>query len=179
VRVVKKLVYISVLTVVFFVSCAQKSLTSYSVEIPTSAINAYLKKEFPVEKKLPVGKLIVKDPKASIDDINNRIKVGSSLLLKIPFFPEQTGKIYVSGNIAFDQQKKELYLVDPKLENLSFNNQSLTKHLPSNIRGILSDVISDIFKQTPIYKIDENSIKGKFLKDIKIQNGKLLLIFGL
>ncbi len=175
----KKIILLNFLMVVFLLSCAQKSLTSYSVEIPSSAINGYLKKEFPVEKKLPVGKLIVKYPKASIDDKNDRIKIGSTIALKVPFIPEQTGKIYVSGNIAFDQQKKELYLIDPKLEDLSFNNQSLTKHLPSNIKGILSDVITEIFKQTPIYKIDEKSIKGKFLKDIKIENGKLLLVFGL
>ncbi len=173
----RKIFYLNLILLIFISSCAQKSLTSYSVEIPVSAINAYLKKEFPVEKDLPVGKAVFKNPKADI--INNRVKIGSTIALKVPFIPEQTGKIYVSGNIAFDQQKKELFLIDPKLEDLSFNNKSLTKYLPSNLNNILSQVVTEVFKQTPIYKIDKKSIQGKFLKDIKVEQGKLLLIFGL
>ncbi len=175
----KKFIFIGIVPFLFLISCAQKSLTSYSVEIPDSAINKYLQKEFPVEKELPVGKIIFKNPKAVINDENDRLKIGSTISLKIPFVPEQTGKIYVSGNIAFDQQKKELYLINPKLENLSFNNQNLTKYLPSNVNNILSQTVTEIFKQLPIYKIDKKSVQGRFIKDIKIEKGKLLLIFGI
>ncbi len=175
----KKILLLNLILTIFLFSCAQKSLTSYTVEIPSSAINKYLQKEFPVKKDLPVGEIIVKDPQANIENNENRLKLGSTISLKVPFIPEQTGKIYISGNIAFDQQKKELYLIDPKLENLSFNNQSLTKYLPSNIKNVLSQAITDIFKQIPIYKINDKSISGKFIKDIRIENGKLLLTFGL
>ncbi len=175
----KRILFFYLILLVFLSSCAQKSLTSYTVEIPDSAINNYLKKEFPVTQKLKIGKLIIKDPKANIDDKSNKLKLGSTLVLKIPFVPEQTGKIYVAGNIAFDQQKKELYLINPTIENLSFNNQNISKYLPSNTKSMLAQVVEEVFKQTPIYKINDRSISGKFIKDIKIQNGKLLLTFGL
>jgi hypothetical protein len=31
----------------------------------------------------------------------------------------------------------------------------------------------------PIYKIKENSFKGSFVKDVKIENSELLVTFGL
>jgi len=40
-------------------------------------------------------------------------------------------------------------------------------------------VISYIFDRVPIYKFDEKSIYGKFVKDIQVKEGKILITFGI
>ncbi len=176
----KKIYFLLILPLVFAISCVrQESLTSYSVEITPNMIDNYLKKEFPIEKKLKIGKLILKDPEAQIEQKEDKVKLGTTIVLKLPFVSKQTGKVYISGKVAFNQKTKELYLVNPSIEKLVLNNSNILKYLPSEGKQMISDVVKEVLSQVPIYKVDDKSITGKLVKDIKIQNGKLLITFGL
>ena len=176
----KKLYLSFILPLIFAISCVKKeSLTSYSIEITPNMIDNYLKKEFPIEKKLKIGKLILKDPEAQVEQKEDKIRIGTTVVLKLPFVSKQTGKVYISGKVAFNQKTKELFLVNPSIDKLTLNNSNLLKYLPSEGKQILSNVIKEILSQVPIYKVDDSSITGKLVKDIKIQNGKLLITFGL
>ncbi len=176
----KKIYFLLILPLVFAISCVrQESLTSYSVEITPNMIDNYLKKEFPIEKKLKIGKLILKDPEAQIEQKEDKVKLGTTIVLKLPFVSKQTGKVYISGKVAFNQKTKELYLVNPSIEKLVLNNSNILKYLPSEGKQMISDVVKEVLSQVAIYKVDDKSITGKLVKDIKIQNGKLLITFGL
>ena len=162
---------------VFILSCVKiNSPTSYTLEITPNMIDSYLKKEFPVEQELTVGKIILKDPVSSVQ--NDRLSVGTTVVVKIPFIPEIKGKAYVSGNVAFNQETKELFIVNPSVDKLIFQNTDLLKYVPESTKQIFTQNIAETISKIPVYKVEADTVYSKFLKNIGLKNGKILLTFG-
>ncbi len=172
----RKFMFFVVVFLVFTGCVKRESLTSYTVEISPNMIDNYLQKEFPVEEKLSIGKLILKDPKTKVE--GDKIQLGTTVALKLPLIPELSGKVYVSGGLYFDRNSRELYLKDPSVNSLMFNNTDLLKYLPQSSKNILLQEIKEIIASIPVYKLENKSLSEKLVKDIKIQNGKLLVTFG-
>ncbi|NPA51308.1 MAG: DUF1439 domain-containing protein [Aquificae bacterium] len=162
----------------FFFSCVKKeNLTSYTVELSPNMINSFLEKEFPVEEKLTIGKLILRDPQADIQ--KDKIYLGTTVALDLPLIQEISGRAYISGSLYFDRESKALYLKNPSIEKLIFNDKDFLRYIPPSSKDILFDSIKKIISSIPIYRFENNSLSEKLIKDIKVQNGKLLVTFGL
>ena len=150
-----------------------------TIAIPASQINETLQKQFPITEKTQYGKVTLANPKALLRKGSDRIEAGSTVIFSNALIPEQKGSVYVSGKPYFDARTGSVYLNDPMIEKLDINGYKLASFLHGSVADIVKPVINEVFKKIPIYKIDKNSIQGSLVKSVSVEDGSLLLRFGL
>jgi chaperone required for assembly of F1-ATPase len=174
----KKIISLLLLLVIGF-SCIQQSKEGIAITLDTNQINSFLKKEFPVEKELKVGKLIVKEAKVLSIENKDRINLGSEISYKPPLLPEISGKAQIAGGIKYDPEKKAIFLKNPEIKQLKFFGKDLLSFVPESSRKILFNALGEIFTQIPVYKFSDKKLIYRFVKDIKVEEGKIKLLFGI
>ncbi len=152
---------------------------SFEVSLSPQMINAFLKKQFPISEQLKVGRITLKDPEVASIDENEKINLGLGFDYKIPLLPAVDGKVLVAGGIRYNPEKLAIYLKDPEIKDLEIMKKNLPSLLSAETKRILNSVVSAVFNQIPIYRFDPNSIYGRFIKDVRIENGKIVVRFGI
>jgi hypothetical protein len=150
-----------------------------TVVIPASKITQSLQQQFPITENTDYGKVTLTNPKALLQKGSDRITAGATVLFSNSFISQQRGSVYVSGKPIFDAKTGSVYLTEPKVEKLNINNNNLTRFLNGSTSQLLKPIIDEVFRKVPIYRVDTNSIQGSFVKNVKVEDGSLLLTFGL
>ncbi len=160
-------------------SCIQQEGIGFTVALTPNQINSQLQKYFPLEQELKIGKIILKDPQIISIGKEDKINLGLSFAYKVPLLPTVKGKIAIAGGVKYNPEKKALFLKSPELKDFEVFNRRVPSLLSAEGERLFKDVISYIFDRVPIYKFDEKSIYGKFVKDIQVKEGKILITFGI
>ncbi len=150
-----------------------------TIAIPASKITQSLQQQFPVTQNTQYGKVTLKNPKALLQKGSDRITAGATVLFSNSLIPQQQGSVYVSGKPYFDAKTGSIYLTEPNIEKLDINGYKLGNFLNGQVMEQIRPILNEIFKQIPIYKIERNSIQGSFVKNVYVEDGNLLLTFGL
>ena len=113
--------------------------------------------------------------------INNKDRINANINLNLStiFIPSTNAIFTLSGNPYFDKEKSAIFLKDIQIEELKFSNTNINRNFTNMLVSNMKPVLDNIFTNIPIYEIDKSSFKGSFVKDIKIENSELLVIFGL
>ena len=163
-----------------FSGCIQnitpKGLT---VKVPTSQIAQSLERQFPVSKDFSYGKVSLENPKVMLRAGSDRVETGAMINLSSAFIPTQTGSLIVSGKPFFDAQSGSVYLREPNVERLQFNDHKLESFMKGPLNNIIVEIANEIFRTTPIYQVNKSSFRKSFVNDIRVSNGELLINFGL
>jgi len=157
-------------------SISSKGVT---LRIPAYELNSHMQDLFPIISNLQYGSIELSNPKAILKKGSNKIIAGTSISYQNDNLPTQTGKLYISGSPYFDAVSGDIYLHSPKIEKLSFNGIDLFDYVKKPIIEAIQPNIDNIFAQYPIYKIDRSSFANSFIKDLYIEDGSLLVTFGL
>ena len=176
--------YISALliavTTLFFTGCIKDiNPSGMTIAIPASKITESLQQQFPIAENTQYGKVTLKNPKALLQKGSDRITAGATVLFSNNLIPEQQGSVYVSGKPYFDAKTGNIYLTEPAVEKLDINNNNLAGFLKGSVADAVNPLINEVFRKIPIYKVNTTSIQGAFVKDVKVEDGSLLLTFGL
>ncbi len=150
-----------------------------TIAIPASQITESLQKEFPFEQKTKYGKVVLKDPKALLEKGSDKITAGTTVLFSNALIPEQKASVYISGKPYFDAASGNIYLNEPSIEKLEANGYQLTNLLKGSIKSAVTPVINEFFRNFPIYKVNRSSVKGSLVKNVRVEDGALLLTLGL
>jgi hypothetical protein len=135
--------------------------------------------KFPIKRDFVVANLEIKQPNIFIKDGENRISAKLDINISAIFIPKTAGKFEISGVPYFNKENASIYLNDVTIENIDFTDAKIDTRILSTLTSNIKPVINSMFKQIPIYKIKEDSFKGSFVKDVKIENSELLVTFGL
>ena len=164
----------------FSVGCVKQiSPTGMTVAVPASKITESLQREFPVRQKTAYGTVTLSDPKAFIQSGSDRLTAGATVHFSNPLIAEQTGSVYVSGKPRFDAKSGNIYLDAPKIEKLNFNGYSLNTFITPEVMQQVQPYIDMLFQRIPVYRLDRNTLRGSFVKDVSVANGSLLVTFGI
>ena len=163
-------------------SCVEKTGqglgTQLTFSLSPSDINTFLKREFPVEKEFDLGKLILSDAEVSSIKSKDKIKLGLDVAYKPPLIPTTIkGGVKVIGGIKYDPKKKALFLKDPMVQEIKFWNKSFS--LPKEIQGVVGGFVGEVFNNIPIYKFSGGNLATYLLKDVRVEDGKIKVSFGL
>lgn len=168
-----------VLLIVVFSGCIKKLGTDgLTLKIEESQLNNNSKK-FPIKRSFIVANVEIEQPHVFIKENTNKIAAQVDIKLAAIFLPKTEGSLQISGNPYFNKEDSAIYLKDVEIENLELTNTNLGKTFSKTLLSSFSPVIDEIFKTMPIYKIKEDSWKGSFVKDVKIEDSELLVTFGL
>ena len=169
---------------IFFV---HRKLASGRMEVTISQaqINAVLAKTFPQNKKsLKVVTLTYSEPRAVLITGTDQVRV--SLKVKATIGISGLEKSYdgaaaVLTKIGYDSEKKQIYLQDAGLEDLSIPK------IPNKYLEIAKTAAtlaaSQYFDKIPVYNLTEKdsaqSLARWLLRDVRIADQKIHFLFGL
>ncbi len=177
----KKYLLTTLVLISFVVTgCVQNiSPQGVTIDIPAYKINDTLQESFPIKQSFSVGDVALSNPKTMLKRGSDRVEAGTSLSFSNPLIPTQRGSLYISGKPFFDPKTKAIYLRSPMIERLELNGYKLSDYVSKPLQRSLQPIIDDIFANRPIYRLNPNSLQSSFVKNIYIEDGKLLLTFGL
>lgn len=176
-----KFIHVCIISMMLFFSGCVHSINQQglTISIPASKITESLASGFPVQQNFQYGTLTLKDPKAMLQAGSDKVTAGTSIDLSSPLIPTQSGSLYVSGKPYFDAQSGAIYLHNPDIETLDFNGYKLASMIQGPLKEAIMPLINEVFRTNPIYRLDQNSLQNHFVNDIRVNNGELLVTFGL
>ena len=151
---------------VFLFSCA------YTLTLSESDINKRLQEGFPVEREVYLSRLVLDNPKLRLLG-KNRGEVVFDLDIIPPIGREIKGKVDAVGSFRFDPKTKTLYLVDLNTRSVTLNGRRL---LTKDTGELLSFFFRNVLKKIPVYKFEGE--KARFIKDVEIERGKVVVKLG-
>ncbi|HIP46874.1 MAG TPA: DUF1439 domain-containing protein [Campylobacterales bacterium] len=177
----KKLsIMIAFISTLLLTGCVQNiSPNGLTVRIPASTVTSALEQQFPIKQSFAYGDVELSNPKALLTRGSNRVMTGTSIGFSNALFPMQRGSLYVSGIPYFDAQNGAVYLREPMIDKLEFNGYKLSSFLQGPLQNALIPIINEVFRNTPIYRVNRSSLQGSFVKNVVVDNGELLVTFGL
>ncbi len=152
----------------------------YSVAVPIGMINATLADQFPVKERRSFGTVEMLNPNVLAKDGSNKLSIGTEFKITSMLLPNGLGgALKLSSGIRFDPKTKNLYLADPMVQELKFQDFSLAKYLTNDMRNALGLLIAETISKKPIYNISKVGMGSAFVRGIDIRNGQVFLTFGL
>jgi len=152
----------------------------YSLAVPMGMINSTLANQFPVKESRSFGTVEMLDPNVLGQDGSDKLSVGTSFKVTSMLMPNGIGgSLSLSSGVRFDPKSKNLYLANPMVKDLKFQDFSLAKYLTDDMRNSLGLLIAETISKKPIYNISEAGMGSAFVKGIDVRNGQVFLTFGL
>ena len=152
---------------------------NYSVVVPMSTINAKMQKEFPVERDIDYGKLVISNPSV-IGNETKKDKLAIKVDFKVSnFLLGVDGGIELTSGVRYDPKTQDLYLDNPMLDELSLADASFSKLVTPSMRGEIEKIIEQVVTHYPIYNLKDASVASSLIKDVNIRDGEVYINLGL
>jgi len=181
-----KKIFISILFLSFFSGCVavDPEGRGYSVAIPMAIVNTTLSQNFPVERELKYGivsgKLNITNPTILGQSGKDKLAVGTAFKFTNMLIPDGiSGEIALESGVRYDPISKNLYLKNPMVKEIKFQDDSLLAKLPTGIKNAIGEVIAQTIAKKPIYNLKQSNIISGFIKGIDVRNGQIYLTFGI
>ena len=91
------------------------------------------------------------------------------------------GTIDVSSGVDYRMETGELFLTDPKIENLLI--QGIPDKFQENVNQAISIALAEYFRKNPIYTLRNTNLKQTAirmtLKSVTIENQELVITLGI
>lgn len=150
----------------------------YDIRVPLRMINSTVTQHFPQSNDTGYGTLLIHTPTILGKQGSDKLAVGTSFTFSNLLIPKGIkGSVNLSSGIRYNPQNKGLYLDRPMLDELAFQNFSLSSYLTSDMRQAIGDMIAKALMKQPIYKMD--IVGASFVKSMRVDNGNILLHIGL
>jgi hypothetical protein len=164
---------------VLFTGCIKKlDSDGLTLKIQESELNNF-SQEFPIKKDFVFANTQIEKPNFFIKKGTNRLSANIDMSLSAIFIPSAKGTFTLSGTPYFDKEKSGVFLKDVQIEKLEFNNINLNSDFTNIVTSNMKPVIDNVFTNFPIYELEKSSFKGSFVKEVKIEDSELLVLFGI
>ncbi len=156
----------------------------YSIAVPIGVINSTLAEKFPVDRKLKYGivsgNLNISNPNILGAKGKDKLAIGTKFKFTNFLIPDGiSGNINLSSGIKYDAQSRNLYLKNPMVDTIKFQNESLLQKLPNGVQNAIGMIVAETIAQKPIYNIKSGTLASGLIKGIDVRNGQVFLTFGL
>lgn len=153
----------------------------YSVAVPMGMINSTLANQFPVQEKRSLGTINISDPTILGQQGSDKLNIGTSFNFANFLLPKGIGgNLKLASGVRYDPKTQNLYLANPMVEELKFQDFSMSKYLTDDVKRSLGLIIAETISKKPIYNIKKAGVVGSgFVRGIDVRNGQIFLTFGL
>lgn len=172
-----------VLFSILFTACSSytpttEKILTYHSTIPLKKVNSTLFEKFPFTKKNSAGSLVYKNAFLTPQD-SKKVSVAVSFSLKSYEIPEGTdGLVLLNADVRYNKDQRVVSLTNFKTLKVTISDSMLAKYVSSKSKKVIaSDAIKRLSKVS-IYKIEKN-FTTKFIKSVDVQNGKIVVAYGL
>ncbi len=152
----------------------------YSIAVPMSMINSTLAGQFPLKESRSFGTVEMLDPNVLAQAGADKLSIGTGFNITSMLMPNGIGgSLSLSSGVRFDPVTKNLYLANPMVQELKFQDFSLAKYLTEGMRNSLGLLIAETISKKPIYNISKAGMGSGLVKGIDVRDGQIFLTFGL
>ncbi|NKQ38654.1 MAG: DUF1439 domain-containing protein [Methanosarcinales archaeon] len=152
----------------------------YTFTVPMGMINSSLAEQFPLKESRSFGTVEMLDPNILGQAGSDKLSIGTGFNITSMLLPNGLGgNLTLSSGVRFDPKTKNLYLDNPMVQDLKFQDFSLAKYLTTDMRNALGLLIAETISKKPIYNISKAGMGSSFVNGIDVRNGQIVLTFGL
>lgn len=150
------------------------------ITIPMEQVNSSIKNQFPQEKKTDYGTVKVENPNLLSKAGSNKVGVGTDFTFKNALMPNGLkGAVSLSSGLKYNPTDKGVYLDNPTVEDIKFQNFALSKYLTGNTKAVISQAIAQTLIKKPIYNVSKMGVASSFVKSVNVKDGNLVVNTGL
>ena len=150
----------------------------YNITVPMNVINSTVGQNFPQSQKTNYGTLMIDKPNILGQQGSDKLGVGTSFTFSNMFVPNGIkGTVSLSSGVRYNARDRGLYLASPMIDDIKFQNFALSKYMTPQIRNLIGDIITQKLSNKPIYHT--NNMGASFVKDIRVENGNVVVNVGL
>ncbi len=153
----------------------------FEISIKKEQIQSLIEKEFPYEKtNLLFVKTVLSNPQIHLEKGNDHIGFSCDISVFLSGVEKLKSEVYAETKIVYDAESQTVSFSDTRLRKLRI--QGLPPEAGKVVRETVGKVIPELLDSRPIYRLNsektEERIAGALLKNIKVENGFLKIIFG-
>lgn len=165
---------------IFFTGCIHNlDRNGLTLSISEKELSESFDESLPYKKNFGFGNISIDNPKVKLSNNSNRIQAGMNFGLKTLFTSALQGEFQISGEPVYNKEKGAIFLQNVKLENFAFKQLKISDDFSNTFYSALEPMINEALKIYPVYTVPKDSIHGSFVKDIKVQDSKLLVTYGI
>jgi len=155
------------------------SLLGYRSTISTAEINEALAKAFPLERKSSFGKVVLRQALLKPTEASDRVALSVAFGLTSFEIPEGIdGVLTLSAGLRYDPRSKKIYLKEVTPQGVQFANSALAEYVSKGARSALNVIAMRELSTIEIYQLKE-SFSARFIKNITVDKGKIVIRYGL
>jgi hypothetical protein len=154
------------------------------VRISPKMLQSEIADKFPLEKHALLLTARFTDPKIALENGSNRLGLGVTTTIEAPGHKLLSGRTEVDGEISYNRATGDLFLNNPKVTALRIDG--LPKEYEGVARSLAGSVLEGYLSKMPIYSLDRSApddyrraVAKRLVKSIKVENGLLVVEFGL
>lgn len=150
----------------------------YNITVPMNIINSTVGQNFPRSENTGYGTLRINRPNILARQGSDKLSVGASFKFSNMLIPNGVlGSVSFSGGIRYNPRNSSLYLTSPMIDELKFQNFSLSAYLTPQMRNNIGNIIAQQLMNQPIYRL--NNIGASFVRGINVSHGNIVVTVGL
>jgi len=178
-----KLFFVIFLSLFFFSGCTTKSgpgsLLSYSSSISTQEVNEAFAKVFPLQKKSSFGKITFQRALLKPSSESDRVALSVAFAMTSFEIPEGIeGVLTLSAGLRYNTKSKKVFLKEVTPLGIQFSNAALSQYVSKGARSALNVIAMRELSDVEIYQM-KTSFSARFIKNITVQKGKIVVLYGL
>ena len=155
------------------------SLIHHKTTISTEEMNDAFAKVFPIQKKSSFGSVSLRRALLRPSSESDRVALSVAFGLTSFEIPEGIeGALTLSAGLRYDPRSKKIYLKEVTPVDIRFNDTSLAQYVSKGARSALKMIAMRELSDIEIYQVKE-SFSARFIKNITVSKGKIVLEYGL
>jgi len=153
-----------------------------TVRITEQELRERIGEKFPVTKDYNfLGSVTYANPRITLRREDNRVELGLDITLGAPEARDSMrGIADMIVSIAYNSEKKALYLAKPQLQQFVING--MPEQNIQLLSALFMPAIEKMLKRKPVYRLESKDgtkkIASRLVKDIRVRDGCLEIVCG-
>ncbi|MEM7220279.1 MAG: DUF1439 domain-containing protein [Pseudomonadota bacterium] len=145
------------------------------VSVSAERLQARLDERLPISQTvLYVVDVTIDDPRIDFSEADERVRATLSVELAAPLAGSYSGEVSISAAPVYARQTGELYLVEPRLERLAFDDLPL--EMLARSEGVLVSALAEYLENEPVYRLPEGyAWLRPWLGEVRVHDGFVAL----
>jgi len=149
----------------------------YTINVPMNMINSTIGQNFPQSQQTNYGTLMIEKPNVLGRAGSDKLGVWTSFTFSNMLMPQGIkGAVSLSSGVRYNSNDRGLYLANPMIDELKFQNFSLSQYLTPQIKNLIGDAIAQQLRAKPIYRMNTGA---SFVRNVGVQDGNVVVTVGL